>query len=47
VLEHGRPWARREAEIPVDAVASVETDAVVVRLTRTQARKLGLERRAS
>lgn len=47
VLEHGSPLARREAEIPVDAVASVETDAVVVDLSPADVLELDPERRAS
>jgi len=34
VLEHGHLWGKREVVIPIGAVASVETDAVVLSLTK-------------
>jgi sporulation protein YlmC with PRC-barrel domain len=36
VLERGHPWGRREITIPVGAVAKVETDAVVLNLTKDE-----------
>ncbi len=34
VLEHGHLWGKREVVIPIGAVASVKTDAVVLSLTK-------------
>ena len=34
VLEHGHLWGKREVVIPIGAVASVETDSVVLSLTK-------------
>jgi sporulation protein YlmC with PRC-barrel domain len=34
VLEHGHLWGKREVVIPIGAVASVETDAVVLSLSK-------------
>lgn len=34
VLEHGHLWGRREVVIPADAVARVETDAIVLTLSK-------------
>jgi sporulation protein YlmC with PRC-barrel domain len=36
VLEHGHLWGQREVVIPIGAVASVETDAVVLTLTKDE-----------
>jgi uncharacterized protein YrrD len=36
VLEHGHLWGKREVVIPVGAVASVQTDEVVLKLTKDQ-----------
>ena len=36
VLEHGHLWGKREVVIPIGAVARVETDAVVLRLTKDE-----------
>jgi sporulation protein YlmC with PRC-barrel domain len=36
VLEHGHLWGKREVVIPIGAVASVETDAVVLALTKDE-----------
>ena len=36
VLEHGHLWGKREVVIPIGAVARVETDAVVLTLSRTR-----------
>jgi sporulation protein YlmC with PRC-barrel domain len=36
VLEHGHVWGRREVTIPIGAVDRVESDAVVLRLTKDE-----------
>jgi sporulation protein YlmC with PRC-barrel domain len=36
VLEHGHLWGKREVVIPIGAVARVETDAVVLRLSKDE-----------
>jgi len=36
VLEHGHLWGKREVVIPIGAVASVETDAVVLTLSKDE-----------
>ena len=36
VLEHGHLWGKREVVIPIGAVARVETDAVVLTLTKDE-----------
>jgi sporulation protein YlmC with PRC-barrel domain len=36
VLEHGHLWGKREVIIPIGAVASVETDAVVLSLSKDE-----------
>ncbi len=34
MLEHGHLWGKREVVIPIGAVARVETDAVVLTLSK-------------
>jgi sporulation protein YlmC with PRC-barrel domain len=36
VLEHGHLWGKREVVIPIGAVASVQTDSVVLKLSKDQ-----------
>ena len=40
VLETGPPWERRELAVPIGAVAQVATDAVTLRLTKSEAAAL-------
>jgi sporulation protein YlmC with PRC-barrel domain len=40
VLERGHLWGRREVAIPIGAIATVQTDALTVDLTREQVGKL-------
>jgi hypothetical protein len=40
VLEHGHLWGKREITIPVDAIASIETDHVTLRLSRDEVGEL-------
>ena len=44
VLEHGDLWGRREITIPIAAVAEVETDAVLLSLTKDDVGRLPEER---
>ena len=36
MLEHGHLWGKREVVIPIGAVARVETDAVVLTLSKDE-----------
>jgi hypothetical protein len=36
VLERGHLWGRREVTIPIDAVETVETDKVTLRLSKDE-----------
>jgi sporulation protein YlmC with PRC-barrel domain len=40
VLEHGHPWDRTEVTVPIAAVARVETDAVILGMTRAEVEAL-------
>jgi sporulation protein YlmC with PRC-barrel domain len=40
VLEHGHLWGKREITIPIGAVAKVESDAIVLSLTKAQIEEL-------
>ena len=44
VLERGHLWGRREVSIPIGAVEKVETDEVVLRLSKDEVGKLPAHR---